>query len=160
MQLTGEVGTGKTTLSRLLLEQIPENTRVALVLNPRVSAIELLETICEELHVDVGDRRGSVKALIDALNAEGVDVAAYDPLLEPDEIEALGARPWRWGEAAPFRAVITQTADSLFGTLDPVWFPSLELVYDGRNSLRSLALPDDVAYIGVGVQAATRAPAG
>ena len=69
VQLTGEVGTGKTTLSRLLLEQIPANTRVALVLNPRVSAIELLETICEELHVDVGDRRGSVKALIDALNA-------------------------------------------------------------------------------------------
>jgi general secretion pathway protein A len=76
VQLTGEVGTGKTTLSRLLLEQIPENTRVALVLNPRVSAIELLETICEELHIDVGDRRGSVKALIDALNAYLLDAYA------------------------------------------------------------------------------------
>ncbi len=76
VQLTGEVGTGKTTLSRLLLEQIPQNTRVALVLNPRVSAIELLETICEELHIDVGDRRGSVKALIDALNAYLLDAYA------------------------------------------------------------------------------------
>ncbi len=76
VQLTGEVGTGKTTLSRLLLEQIPENTRVALVLNPRVSAIELLETICEELHIDVGGRRGSVKALIDALNAYLLDAYA------------------------------------------------------------------------------------
>jgi general secretion pathway protein A len=76
VQLTGEVGTGKTTLSRLLLEQIPANTRVALVLNPRVSAIELLETICEELHIDVGNRRGSVKALIDALNAYLLDAYA------------------------------------------------------------------------------------
>ena len=42
VQLTGEVGTGKTTLSRLLLEQLPEGTHVALVLNPRLSPLELL----------------------------------------------------------------------------------------------------------------------
>ena len=53
VQLTGEVGTGKTTLCRLLLEQVPENTRVALVLNPRLTPVELLETICEELHLDL-----------------------------------------------------------------------------------------------------------
>ena len=47
VQLTGEVGTGKTTLSRLLLEQLPDDTRVALVLNPRLTPVELLETICE-----------------------------------------------------------------------------------------------------------------
>ena len=76
VQLTGEVGTGKTTLSRLLLEQLPENTRVALVLNPRLSALELLETICEELHVDIEGRRGSAKALIDALNAYLLDAYA------------------------------------------------------------------------------------
>ncbi|MFC5576604.1 AAA family ATPase [Lysobacter niabensis] len=69
VQLTGEVGTGKTTLSRLLLDQIPENTRVALVLNPRLSPVELLETICEELHLDIEHGRGSIKALTDALNA-------------------------------------------------------------------------------------------
>ena len=45
VQLTGEVGTGKTTLCRLLLEQLPEHTRVALVLNPKLSPVELLETI-------------------------------------------------------------------------------------------------------------------
>src|SRR5690606_28825128 len=66
---TGEVGTGKTTLSRLLLEQLPEDTRVALVLNPRQTALELLETICEELRIDIDGRRGSAKALTDALNA-------------------------------------------------------------------------------------------
>ena len=69
VQLTGEVGTGKTTLSRLLLEQLPENARIALVLNPRQNAVELLETICEELGIDISGRRGSSKALVDALNA-------------------------------------------------------------------------------------------
>ena len=69
VQLTGEVGTGKTTLSRLLLEQLPENARIALVLNPRQNAVELLETICEELKLDITGKRGSTKALVDALNA-------------------------------------------------------------------------------------------
>ncbi|HEY0662789.1 MAG TPA: AAA family ATPase, partial [Lysobacter sp.] len=76
VQLTGEVGTGKTTLSRLLLEQLPENTRVALVLNPRLSPVELLETICEELHLDLEGRRGSLKSLVDALNAYLLDAYA------------------------------------------------------------------------------------
>ncbi len=76
VQLTGEVGTGKTTLSRLLLEQIPGNTRVALVLNPRLSPVELLETICEELHLPVDGARGSAKALTDALNAYLLDAYA------------------------------------------------------------------------------------
>ena len=76
VQLTGEVGTGKTTLSRLLLEQLPADTRIALVLNPRQNAIELLETICEELHIDVEGKRGSAKALVDALNAYLLDAYA------------------------------------------------------------------------------------
>jgi general secretion pathway protein A len=76
VQLTGEVGTGKTTLSRLLLEQLPENARIALVLNPRQNAIELLETICEELRIDITGKRGSTKALVDALNAYLLDAYA------------------------------------------------------------------------------------
>src|SRR5688572_4592920 len=74
--LTGEVGTGKTTLCRLLLEQLPDTARVALVLNPRLSPIELLETIGEELRLDLAGRRGSVKALVDALNAYLLDAYA------------------------------------------------------------------------------------
>ncbi|RZA17464.1 MAG: hypothetical protein EOP93_13250 [Lysobacteraceae bacterium] len=76
VQLTGEVGTGKTTLSRLLLEQLPEDARIALVLNPRQNAIELLETICEELHIDIAGKRGSTKSLVDALNAHLLDAYA------------------------------------------------------------------------------------
>ena len=76
VQLTGEVGTGKTTLCRLLLEQLPGNVRVALVLNPRLSPVELLETICEELRLDLAGKRGSLKPLVDALNHYLLDAYA------------------------------------------------------------------------------------
>jgi len=69
MQLTGEVGTGKTTLVRTLLQnRLPDNADVAVVLNPQLSAIEFLETICEELGITGIDEKCSSKALIDALN--------------------------------------------------------------------------------------------
>jgi general secretion pathway protein A len=76
VQLTGEVGTGKTTLCRLLMEQLPENTRVALVLNPKLSPVELLETICEELKLDIAGKKGSLKALVDTLNIYLLDAYA------------------------------------------------------------------------------------
>ena len=95
-------------------------------------------------------------ALINALAAAGAEVWAWDPLLDAAETAALGARPWTWGAAAPARAILTQTGDPRFGDLDAAWFPELRAVYDGRNSLRALDLPDGVAYVGVGVQEATR----
>lgn len=76
VQLTGEVGTGKTTLCRLLLEQLPENTRAALVLNPNLSPVELLETICEELKLSIDEQCGSLKGLVDTLNAYLLDAYA------------------------------------------------------------------------------------
>ncbi|RPE77219.1 type II secretion system protein A [Vulcaniibacterium tengchongense] len=91
VQLTGEVGTGKTTLCRLLLEQLPADTRAALVLNPRLTPVELLETICEELRLDLAGRRGSPKALVDALNAYLLDAYAQGlrVVLIVDEAQAL-----------------------------------------------------------------------
>jgi general secretion pathway protein A len=68
VQLTGEVGTGKTTICRLLLQQLPDNTRVALILNPMLSPTELLEAICKELHIPLRAKQGHQKRLIDALN--------------------------------------------------------------------------------------------
>ncbi len=69
VQLTGEVGTGKTTLVRsLLLDRMPDNADVAVVLNPQITAYEFLMTICEELGITVPDQRDSIKALTDALN--------------------------------------------------------------------------------------------
>jgi len=49
--LTGEVGTGKTTLSRLAMANLPENTDAALILNPNLNALELLEAIAQELGI-------------------------------------------------------------------------------------------------------------
>ncbi len=70
IQLTGEVGTGKTTLVRSLLAREPNGVEIALILNPRVTVPEFLLTICEELRIAVPDAsRGSVKALVDALTA-------------------------------------------------------------------------------------------
>jgi general secretion pathway protein A len=69
IQLTGEVGTGKTTLVRALLERLPQNTDVAVILNPRVSPIELLQSVCDELRVPVHNKASaSSKELIDTLN--------------------------------------------------------------------------------------------
>ena len=69
IQLTGEVGTGKTTLIRSVLEQLPAKAEVALILNPRLSPEELLQSICEELRIALPEDR-SAKALVDTLNAE------------------------------------------------------------------------------------------
>jgi len=66
--LTGEVGTGKTTLCRCLLHQIPENIEIALILNSKLNAIELLATIFDELGIDNDKSRQSLKNLIDLLN--------------------------------------------------------------------------------------------
>jgi general secretion pathway protein A len=68
VQLTGEVGTGKTTLCRLLLEQVPEQTRIALILNPMLNPPELLRAICVELEVDLKGAGKSIQKLQDRLN--------------------------------------------------------------------------------------------
>ncbi len=68
VQLTGEVGTGKTTLFRVVLEQIPENTRIALILNPMLSPSELLRAICVELEIDLEGTDGSLQQIQDRLN--------------------------------------------------------------------------------------------
>jgi general secretion pathway protein A len=66
--LTGEVGTGKTTVCRCLLQQLPDNADVAFIVNPKLDSRELLQTICEELGVPLPDGELSIKQLVDALN--------------------------------------------------------------------------------------------
>jgi len=67
VQLTGEVGTGKTTLCRCLLEQVPDATRVALILNPTLDSRELLQAICDELEIDYKPE-DSLRRLVTRLN--------------------------------------------------------------------------------------------
>ncbi len=66
--LTGEIGTGKTTVCRCLLEQLPDDTEVAFILNPRVSEVEMLSSICGELSIGLPEHSYSVKMLVDLIN--------------------------------------------------------------------------------------------
>lgn len=68
VQLTGEIGSGKTTLCRCLIRQLPADTDIALILNPRLTAIELLGTVCDELRIPYPLQSDSIKVFIDALN--------------------------------------------------------------------------------------------
>lgn len=65
--LTGEVGTGKTTVSRCLLEQLPDNTQLAFILNPALSAQELLATLCDELKIRYRKTGATLKTLTDKI---------------------------------------------------------------------------------------------
>ncbi|HXQ64411.1 MAG TPA: AAA family ATPase [Steroidobacteraceae bacterium] len=77
VQLTGEVGTGKTTMVRSLLGQLPAHADIALILNPRVTPEEFLLTIVDELHVAVPQAaRGSVRSIVDLLNRFLLDAHA------------------------------------------------------------------------------------
>ena len=89
--------------------------------------------------------------LIDGLSAAGARVLAYDPLLTDDEVRRTGAEPWTWGTTSvSVRGLVTQTADPRWTDLDPVWFPELRVVLDGRNSLAGITLPNEVARRGIG----------
>ncbi len=69
--LTGDIGTGKTTICRCFLEQIPAGCKVAYIFNPKLSVTELLQSICDEFHISVaqlGTESPSVKTYSDALN--------------------------------------------------------------------------------------------
>jgi general secretion pathway protein A len=140
VQLTGEVGTGKTTLCRLLLEQLPqlENgppTRVALVLNPRQSPVELLETVCEELHLDIAAQRGSSKALVDALNAHLLEAYAQGlrVVLIIDEAQDLSA------EALEQVRLLTN--------LETATQKLLQVVLLGQPELRTLLAREDLRQL-------------
>ena len=68
IQLTGEVGTGKTTLVRTVLGRLPAEVDVALILNPQLTALEFLIAICEELSTPPAEDKRSAKSLVDTLN--------------------------------------------------------------------------------------------
>ena len=76
VQLTGEVGTGKTTVCRTLLDQLPPEVDVAMIFTPRLTAVELLAAVCTELHLDTPPGTTSVKLLVDALSRKLLDTHA------------------------------------------------------------------------------------
>jgi general secretion pathway protein A len=76
VQLTGEIGTGKTTVCRALLDQLPPEVDVAMIFTPRLTAVELLAAVSQELHVDIPAGTTSVKVLIDALSKKLLETHA------------------------------------------------------------------------------------
>jgi len=76
VQLTGEVGTGKTTVCRALLDQLPNEVDVAMIFTPRLTAVELLAAVSQELQVEVPAGTTSVKLLVDALSKKLLDAHA------------------------------------------------------------------------------------
>ena len=90
--LTGEVGAGKTTVSRAFLEHMPQNCHVAYVLNPKQTTAELLATICAEFHIPK-KRARSIKGHVDALNEYllTTHAAGENNVLIVDEAQNLSA---------------------------------------------------------------------
>ena len=76
VQLTGEVGTGKTTVCRALLDQLPHDVDVAMIFTPRLTAVELLSAVCDELRVPYPAGTPSLKMLVDALSRALLDTHA------------------------------------------------------------------------------------
>jgi general secretion pathway protein A len=66
--LTGEVGTGKTTICRCVIERAPEDCDIAFVYNPKLSILELLSAVCDELHITYPASARSIKLMVDRLN--------------------------------------------------------------------------------------------
>ncbi len=137
VQLTGEVGTGKTTTIRSLLARAPKNAEIALIINPCLSPVEFVQTICEELGLGLPDiAEGNLKDLIDVLNrhllrmhAEGRRV-----VLIVDEAQSLTPEVLE-----QVRLLTTlETASQKLLQIILIGQPELRVLLE-RNALRQLA---------------------
>jgi general secretion pathway protein A len=91
--LTGDVGAGKTTVCRCLLEQIPPSCDVAYIFNPKLTVEELLSTICSEFSIPCAPGNNSIKVFVDCINAYLLAAHARDrhTVLIIDEAQNLSA---------------------------------------------------------------------
>jgi general secretion pathway protein A len=131
VQLTGEVGAGKTTLIRTLLEQQLDKVDVALCFNPRLTVEELLATVCDELGAPCPQESPTLKALLDALNAHllRAHAAGRRTVLIVDEAQNLS------------REVLEQIR--LLTNLETAKHKLLRIILVGQPELRALlARPD------------------
>jgi len=144
VQLTGEVGTGKTSLVRCLLEQVPDDVDLAAVLNPKVTAIELIATVCDELHIEYPEKDASIKKLTDVLNQYLLEAHARGrrTVLIIDEAQNLSAD------------VLEQVR--LLTNLETSTQKLLQIILIGQPELRTLLQRDDMRQLAQRVTARYR----
>jgi len=66
IEITGDIGTGKTTLCRALLRELDSHTKTAFILNPRLSEIQFIRAIVDDFGIQV--KNNSKIEMINALN--------------------------------------------------------------------------------------------
>ena len=158
IQLTGEVGTGKTTVLRSLLQQLPPHCDVALILNPRVTPAEFLQCICDELHVQVpAAAAGSVKSLVDLLTHFLLDAHGRSRrvVLMVDEAQNLSADVLEQVRLLTNLETATQKLlqilligqPELRAVLAQPELRQLAQRVTGRYHLEALRRPETIAYI-------------
>jgi len=136
IQLTGEVGTGKTTVVRTLLSRVPHHADVAVILNPRVTPVEFLLTICEELGLPIEAKdRDSVKQMVDALNRRLLSAHAEGRriIVIVDEAQNLSAE--------------TLEQVRLLTNLETPTQKLLQIILIGQPELRDLLDRDDLRQL-------------
>lgn len=173
--LTGEIGSGKTTLCRAFIEQAPRRCHIALVLNPRQRPLELLRTVCEEFGVPLPagpaePTEPGGKALVDALNAFLLRTHAvgHRSLVIVDEAQALPVDSLEQlrlltnletGEGKLLQVILIGQPE----LREQLAAPGLEQVAQrivARFHLPALDLAQTVQYVHHRLQAAGREPAG
>ena len=144
VQLTGEVGTGKTTMCRCLLEHVPENVDLAMVLNPKVTSIELIATVCDELGIKYQEKDSSIKMLTDVLNDYLLEAHGKGrrTVLIIDEAQNLSAD------------VLEQVR--LLTNLETPTRKLLQIILIGQPELRTLLQRDDMRQLAQRVTARYR----
>ena len=135
VQLTGEVGTGKTTLIRALLEQMPESVDLALVFNPKLSPLEFVAAICDELQVPYEQDTATLKTLTDAL---------YDKLLENYN---QGRRTVLIIDEAQALSVDVLEQVRLLTNLETTREKLLQIILIGQPELRSTLAREDMRQL-------------
>jgi type II secretory pathway predicted ATPase ExeA len=156
--LTGEVGTGKTSICRYALEQMPENVDIALIVNPDLSKIELVATLCDEFGVAGAKEAGSLKAALDLLYAYLIDANAKGrhsivmideaQNLRPEVLEQLRLLTNLETDTRKLLQIILVGQPELNGILRRHELRQLDQRIGSRYHLRPLSQWETAAYVG------------
>ena len=135
IMLTGEIGTGKTTLCRHFLRLVPEQYQTAFIFNPKISAAELLATVCDEFGIERPSGEASIKQLTDLINVRLLDIhaAGRNALLVIDEAQNLSME------------VLEQIR--LLTNLETTEHKLLQIILIGQPQLRTLLAREELQQL-------------